>query len=154
MKYLILHSVVLGALILSPAFAQMDEGTSPFKRQIQYFEAQRERWETRAQETSIAEDKEIYKTLASTYERLKTLRVVMEAAQGQRKASMWEDFADLRREAELLRKQAVERFHRDQTSSNNSEPDPDPDPTPDPTPRPPASYKTESGFEIKLRLVD
>lgn len=142
----------LGLAIL-PVTAQFKEGASEFEQEIEVLNTQQKRWETRAREAEILEDKEQFQQLATRFEELKNLREKVESGWGRKKKSLQEDLDKLRNVTVALESEANKKF-----MPANPFPDANPffpeSPEAVPTPTPPASYKTESGFEIRLRLVD
>ncbi|MEX2607026.1 MAG: hypothetical protein WD708_06740 [Kiritimatiellia bacterium] len=149
-----LRILVLGlGLAFIPAFAQFDGKKSDFEQAIELLEIQQKRWETRAREAEILEDRTQFQQLATNFEQLRDLRMKVESAWGSKRKSLQEDLDKLRKITVDLESEANKKF-----IPTNPFPDMPPvfptAPEAIPTPVPPSSYTTESGFEIKLRLVD
>ncbi len=155
MNYLTLLILSGLSLALLPVNAQFDGDKSEYEQELERLESEHKKWDARAREAVVPEEKEQLQALATQYSRLYSLRKEVESAFGSKKIPLQQRLEKLRADTQKMQMEVNTKF-------------PPPNPFPDnPFDKseaeaeaaveikpPPSSYKTKSGFEIKLRLVD
>lgn len=159
MKTRVPFSLFVLSLVFLPVQARTDKEKSAYEQDLERLESEHTQWDTRARETAFPEEKEQFQTLASQYRKLISLRKEVESSFGSKKIPLQKRLEKMRAETRRMQREINLKY-------------PPPNPFPDnpfikpeaeagaevkveaPPPLPPARYKTESGFEVRLRLVD